>query len=173
MILIGLGANLESAQFGSPLEAMLVALERLAEAGLRIKDQSPWYRSAPIPASRQPWFVNGVARVDTALAPSALLALLHRVEAQMGRRRAGRWAARIMDLDLLSYNDYIVFGTQEKQIVLPHPRMTERAFVLAPLLDLVPDWRHPVTGDSAARLLSLLLPDQEIEKIAEAPIRTI
>lgn len=173
MILIGLGANLESAKFGSPLETLGTALEKLAEAGLRIKDQSPWYRSAPIPASHQPWFINGVACVDTALAPTALLALLHRIEAQMGRQRAGRWAARIVDLDLLSYNDSIVLGEPEKQIVLPHPRLKERAFVLAPLLDLVPDWRHPVTGDLAAHLLSLLLPEQEIEKIAEVSIGTL
>ena len=170
MILIGLGGNLESARFGMPLEALVVALARLAEAGLKIKDQSPWYRSAPIPASHQPWFTNGVACVETALAPQALLALLHRVEAHMGRKRVSRWGSRIVDLDLLSYNNIVISGEPEKQIVLPHPRLKERAFVLAPLLDLAPNWRHPVTGDLAACLLSRLPPGQKLEQLPDPPI---
>lgn len=165
MILIGLGGNLESAQFGPPLKALVVALEKLAEAGLGIICQSPWYRSAPIPVSPQPWYINGVARVETALAPIALLALLHRVEGQLGRQRAGRWDARTVDLDLLSYNDIVISGDSEKQINLPHPRLAERAFVLAPLVDIAPNWRHPVTGDLAVSLLSRLEFEQDLERI--------
>ena len=170
MILIGLGGNLESTQFGPPLKSLTVALERLSEAGLKIKDQSPWYRSAPMPVSHQPWFINGVARVETALAPYALLALLHRVEASMGRVRTDRWASRIVDLDLLSYDNIVISGEPGKQIVLPHPRLTERAFVLAPLSDLASDWRHPITGELATCLLSRLPPGQELERLAEAAI---
>ena len=167
MILIGLGGNLESVKFGLPLDALVMALDMLAEAGLRIKDRSPWYRSAPFPFSHQPWFINGVAHVETALAPPALLALLHRVEARMGRRRTTRWAARIVDLDLLAYGDTVISSKTENQVVVPHPRLSERAFVLAPLLDLAPNWRHPITGDLAAHLLSDLLPGQELEKTAD------
>ena len=167
MILIGLGGNLESAELGSPHEVLKTALYKLTYAGLRILDQSPWYRSAPVPASEQPWFINGVARVETALAPLALLALLHRVEANMGRQRAARWSARIIDLDLLTYKDIVIRGETENQLVLPHPRLAERAFVLAPLADLAPEWRHPVTGHLAGRLLAQLPPGQVLERMPE------
>ncbi len=167
MILVGLGGNLESAKLGSPKEVMKTALYKLTYAGLRILDQSPWYRTAPVPASVQPWFVNGVARVETALAPLALLALLHRVEADMGRRRTARWSARIIDLDLLSYKDIVISGKPENQLVLPHPRLAERAFVLAPLVDLAPEWRHPVTGHLAGCLLARLPPGQVLERLPE------
>ncbi|MBL6951459.1 MAG: 2-amino-4-hydroxy-6-hydroxymethyldihydropteridine diphosphokinase [Alphaproteobacteria bacterium] len=167
MILVGLGSNLESAEFGTPVEVLGAALKNIERAGVRLLGCSPWYRSAPVPASDQPWFVNGVARFETALAPQALLALLHRVEARLGRRRGARWAARIIDLDLLAYDESIIVGQGRNGLVLPHPRLHERAFVLAPLADLVPSWRHPVSGKSAAELLSALGGGQQLQKITD------
>src|SRR5512135_1345665 len=99
MILIGLGANLASPEFGAPPESLEAALALLAERGVRVVARSRWYRSAPVPPSGQPWFVNGVVAVETALEPAALLEVLHAVEARFGRVRRERNAARVLDLD--------------------------------------------------------------------------
>ncbi|MDA1099046.1 MAG: 2-amino-4-hydroxy-6-hydroxymethyldihydropteridine diphosphokinase [Proteobacteria bacterium] len=167
MILIGLGGNLESPEFGAPEQVLGASLNQLQQAGVRLLGRSPWYRSAPVPASDQPWFVNGVARIETALAPQALLALLHRVEARLGRRRGARWAARIIDLDLLAYGERVVADCGRDGLVLPHPRLCERAFVLAPLADLVPAWRHPVSGKLATELLAALAGGQQFHEITD------
>ena len=99
MILIGLGANLPSA-LGPPQATLEAALADLEKAGVAILARSPWYRSAPVPASNQPWYVNGVASIATALGPVGLLALLHQVEARIGRERRTRNEARAVDLDI-------------------------------------------------------------------------
>jgi 2-amino-4-hydroxy-6-hydroxymethyldihydropteridine diphosphokinase len=157
LILIGVGSNLPSPQFGSPLETCRAALDELAREGVTIRRRSRWYQSAPVPPSGQPWFVNAVAEVETDLSPEALLEALHRVEARFGRERRERNEARILDLDLLAYND-LVLGAPGP--VLPHPRMGERAFVLLPLAELAPEWRHPATGARISDLVSALPPDQ-------------
>jgi 2-amino-4-hydroxy-6-hydroxymethyldihydropteridine diphosphokinase len=167
MILLGLGGNLPSPKYGSPADVLAAALGLLPQWGVRVLDCSPLYRSEPVPVSQQPWFVNAVARLDTALAPQALLALLHRLEAGMGRVRGERWAARIVDLDLLAYGDRTIRPAGPDGLAIPHPRMAQRAFVLAPLADLAPDWRHPELGKSAAELLAALGPDQNLHKIGD------
>lgn len=163
-ILIALGANLPSPA-GPPRRTCEAALAALAEAGTRVIHRSSWYRSAPVPASDQPWFVNGVAAIETALDPEALLALLHAVERRMGRDRetpSERWAARALDLDLLDYQGEIrATGAP----ILPHPRLAERAFVLLPLAEVAPDWRHPETGRRVADLIAALPPDGGIERL--------
>ncbi len=133
-----------------------------ADAPVHIAARAPWYRSAPVPASDQPWFVNGVARLETELEPQALLAALHAVESALGRERRVRNEARAIDLDLLDYAGRIDPGPAP---VLPHPRLEGRAFVLAPLADLAPDWRHPVSGARAADLLARVDPAQHAEQI--------
>lgn len=164
MIYIGIGSNLATA-YGGPLATCHAALDRLsADAPVRVAACAPWYRSAPVPVSDQPWFVNGVARLDTALDPAALLAALHRVEAALGRVRRVRDEARGIDLDLLDYDGRIAV---DRAPILPHPRLTARAFVLAPLADLAPDWRHPVSGETAAALLARVDPAQRAERIAD------
>ena len=167
MILLGLGGNLNSPEFGPPVRVLGTALEQLQHAGVRLCLRSPWYRSAPVPASDQPWFINGVVRVHTALAPQALLALLHRIEMRLGRRRGIRWAARIIDLDLLAYGDRIIAGNGENGLILPHPRLHERAFVLAPLADVAPAWRHPILGKTPGEMLAVLGGIQELQKLAD------
>jgi 2-amino-4-hydroxy-6-hydroxymethyldihydropteridine diphosphokinase len=159
---VALGANLPSA-FGAPRATLEQALAVLDDGVLHLRELSPWYETAPVPASDQPWFVNAVARFATGLAPEAVLARLHEVEARFGRVRRERWEARVIDLDLIDLDGLI----REEPPVLPHPRMTERAFVLLPLADIAPDWRHPVDGRPIAELIAALPPGQQIRRMAE------
>jgi 2-amino-4-hydroxy-6-hydroxymethyldihydropteridine diphosphokinase len=126
--------------------------------------RSAWYRTAPVPASDQPWYVNAVAEVASDLPADALLAELHAVEAEFGRRRTVPNAARPIDLDLLDYHGEIA-APGPGRATLPHPRMTGRAFVLRPLADVAPDWRHPLTGEPIGELLAALPADQVAERI--------
>lgn len=154
MILIGLGANLPHVDWGSPRETCDGALEELCARGVAVLRRSRWYQSAPVPPSDQPWYVNGVAAVATDLDPVALLAVLHRIEEEFGRIRRVRNAARTIDLDLLAYGELV--HTQGAPPLLPHPRLHTRAFVLLPLAEVAPAWRHPVLGKTVTELIALL-----------------
>lgn len=173
MILIGVGANLPSPRHGPPRATCGGALAALAEAELSIVQRSQWYKSAPVPVSDQPWFVNGVVRVKTTLDPSRLLDLLLKTEESFGRRRGELNAARILDLDLLAYGEMVTDREQPNSDgmgapVVPHPRMHERPFVLLPLRDVAPGWRHPVSGMSVENLIRALPKGLEIEVMADA-----
>lgn len=150
MILIGLGANLPSPVHGSPRETLSAALAHIARSGVRVTAVSDWYSSAPVPASSQPRYVNGVAVLESDLAPGPLLQMLHDIEREFGRTRSERNAARTIDIDLLDHDGLV----QENWPVLPHPRLAERAFVLRPLRDVCPDWRHPLTDEGVDTLLA-------------------
>ena len=166
MIVIALGANLPSERFGPPRATLDAALERLAQAGVVPAARSAWYESAPVPPSDQPWFVNGVARVETTLEAPAVLETLHGVEAALGRQRGVANAARAVDLDLLDYHGRVTAPDAWPR--LPHPRLAERAFVVLPLAELAPAWRHPVSGLSAAELAARLPAGQTCRR-AESP----
>jgi len=161
VIFIALGSNLFSDAYGSPEDICVAAIKALEQRGISITARSRWFRTAPVPVSDQPWFVNGVIAVETLLPPSELLNLLHDVEAEFGRTRKVRNEARILDLDLIAYDDLIMTGSDGP--ILPHPRAHERAFVLLPLADVDPDWRHPVTGAAVADLIAALPSDQRAE----------
>ncbi|TMJ29043.1 MAG: 2-amino-4-hydroxy-6-hydroxymethyldihydropteridine diphosphokinase [Alphaproteobacteria bacterium] len=163
-IFLGLGANLPHERLGPPRGTLEAALAELGRRGVRTVRVSPWYRTAPVPASDQPWFVNAVAEVASVLPPDALLAELHAVEAAFGRARTVPNAARPIDLDLLDYRGEVAPGGPGRA-TLPHPRMTGRAFVLRPLADLAPAWRHPVTGRPIGELLTALPADQGAERL--------
>jgi len=163
MILIGLGANLEHPRYGPPRQTLEAALEALRKSGVVILARSRWYRSAPVPPSDQPWFVNAVASVETSLSPAALLARLHEIEAQFGRSRRRRNEARVLDLDLLAYHDRV--SAPGESPVLPHPRLAERAFVVLPLAEVAPDWRHPVSGLGVSELVGRLDPAETAEPL--------
>jgi 2-amino-4-hydroxy-6-hydroxymethyldihydropteridine diphosphokinase len=150
MILVALGANLTSPLHGGPVETLAAALAEMAVQGIEVDAMSRWYETAPVPISDQPWYVNGVARIRTMLEPSPLLTRLHEIEAAFGRVRTKVNAARAIDLDLLAYGDRI----EADWPVLPHPRLQERAFVLLPLRDVAPNWRHPVTGEDIGTMLA-------------------
>lgn len=163
LILIAIGANLPS-RFGPPEAACEAALGALEARGIAVVRRSRWWESAPVPVSDQPWYVNGVAVVETALAPAALLAELHAVEEAMGRVRTVRNAPRVIDLDLLAYGREVIDGA----LTLPHPRLAERAFVVLPVDEVAPDWRHPVSGASVAEMIAALPPGQDIRPLRKS-----
>jgi 2-amino-4-hydroxy-6-hydroxymethyldihydropteridine diphosphokinase len=158
-IFVAIGANLPSARHGEPLATCRAALPAMAAAGVRVVACARWYASRPVPAASQPMYVNGVVRVATDLSPSALLAVLHEIESAFGRVRGARNAARVLDLDLLTYANRV--SDVEGEPILPHPRMHERAFVLCPLAELAPAWRHPRFGIHIGALLAALPQGQE------------
>ncbi|XDZ64762.1 2-amino-4-hydroxy-6-hydroxymethyldihydropteridine diphosphokinase [Alphaproteobacteria bacterium LSUCC0684] len=155
-IFLGIGANLTPDGFSGPREGCLAAIESLAEDGIRVVALSPWYKTAPVPVSSQPWYQNAVVEIDTDMAPETLLAVLHDREARFGRVRMTRNEARVLDIDILDFRGEVRDGN----LVLPHPRLHQRAFVLYPLADLAPGWRHPVTGEEIAGLIDNLDPEQ-------------
>lgn len=162
-VFVALGANLEHPVYGPPRRALEVALKELGRREVVVRQVSPWYRTAPVPASDQPWYVNAVAEIETDMSADALLARLHEIEDAFGRVRTVPNAARLIDLDLLDFHGEIAAGGPGRAI-LPHPRMEGRAFVLRPLADLAPDWRHPHTGAPIQALLAALPADQAIER---------
>ena len=162
MILIGIGGNLESARFGPPRETLSAALEALEAERMRILTRSGWYRTEPVPRSDQPWFVNAVVSLATELGAADLLMFLQTTERQFGRVRGEPDAPRILDLDILDYQGEVMNATS---LVLPHPRLHERRFVLMPIAEIAADWRHPIFGLTAAQLLARLSSEQEIERL--------
>jgi len=168
VILIGLGGNLPSAPFGRPRATCGAALEILEAHGIAVQACSRWFESAPVPMSDQPWFVNGVAAVETSLDAPALVAEVLEIEAELGRRRTVPNAARTIDIDLIAYHDLVLDNAGPGSVTIPHPRMHERAFVLRPLADIAPDWRHPVSGAALADLLRALPADQICRPMPDA-----
>ncbi|NQU69258.1 MAG: 2-amino-4-hydroxy-6-hydroxymethyldihydropteridine diphosphokinase [Rhodospirillales bacterium] len=168
MLLVALGANLPNSEIGTPLDACEKALDCLTRRGVAVIKRSRWYQSAPVPRSDQPDFINGVAVVSSALSPADLLALLHDIEAELGRKRERVNEAREIDLDLLSYGDQVIgwpvspvstdkMGAEaDNGLILPHPRLHDRAFVLLPLRDVAPDWRHPVSGQDVEAMIRVI-----------------
>jgi 2-amino-4-hydroxy-6-hydroxymethyldihydropteridine diphosphokinase len=145
-VLVALGSNLPG-EYASAEALLEAALARFPGRGLRVVQRSSWWRSAAWPNPLDPPFVNGVARVDTEAAPSDVLSILHGIEAEFGRHRHIPNAPRTLDLDLIAYGRVV-----SDHPSLPHPRAHERAFVMRPLAEIAPQWRHPITGDSALRL---------------------
>ncbi len=130
-VLLGLGGNL-----GDPVATIGAALRRLEAEGVRITRRSRSYRTAPWGVTDQPDFVNICVAAETDLSPRALLELVQAVETALGRERTIRWGPRMIDIDILAYGDERV---DEPDLTIPHPRLTERAFVLVPLLDIAPE----------------------------------
>ncbi len=162
MIFIGIGSNLTSDNYNSKLDACRGSIELLRRNNIEISSQSSWYETLPIPASSQSNFINGVISVKTHLDSSHLLDLLLTIEAQMGRKRGVKNAARIIDLDLIAYNCEIV---ETETLTLPHPRLSQRAFVVRPIAEIAPDWRHPVLGLKINEVLTTLS-DQKITRLS-------
>jgi 2-amino-4-hydroxy-6-hydroxymethyldihydropteridine diphosphokinase len=164
VILIGIGSNVAAPQYGSPRETATAALDRFGAIGVELVCRSRWYLSEPVPTSDQPWFVNAVVVVATGLSPEPLLDRLLAVESQFGRVRGTRNAARTLDLDLIDYEGRVC---DTERLLLPHPRLQERRFVLAPLCEIAPQWRHPLIGLTATELLARLPAGQPIRVFSE------
>lgn len=173
--LVALGGNLPSEQ-GAPDDTLRAALADLEEAGLRILAVSRFFDTPCFPAGAGPDYVNAAARIEGRMTPRDLLDLLHRIEARHGRERLQRWGMRTLDLDLLAAGDTVLpdaatqtawrdlpAAQQSREtptdLILPHPRLQDRAFVLVPLADVAPDWVHPLTGQSVARMCAALPED--------------
>ncbi len=157
MILIALGSNL-TGPWGTPRQTLDRAIKEMHNHNIRIVRVSSFIETAPYGITNQPKFVNAVILVKTALSPETLLRALHLVEARAGRRRLKRWGPRTLDLDILDYNGQIRKSarTDIKPLVLPHPGIALRSFVLEPLAEIVPRWKHPVTYKTAALTLRQL-----------------
>lgn len=154
--IVALGANLGDPQ--ASFAAALRAIERdlgpiLARS--RFRETAPLVLPGDDPAEH-PSYLNGVVVVAVEVSPMAILSTLHGIEQALGRDRsaeAGRWQPRLIDLDLIALEDRVI---DSAELVLPHPRMQERHFVLAPLVEVWPDWRHPLLGKTALELLAAL-----------------
>lgn len=157
-IYLGIGANLTPDGFDSPREGCLAALDSLTEEGITVVAVSPWYKTAPVPVSDQPWFQNAVVQVETSLEAAALMAVLHDRESRFGRVRSQRNEARVLDIDIVDFRGQV----RNDNLNLPHPRMHQRGFVLIPLRDLDPAWQHPVSGVSIDNLIAALDPAEEV-----------
>jgi len=169
-VLIALGSNLPSPE-GSPAETVAAALTALGALGGAITPSRLWKSPAWPPGG--PPYVNAAARLETALPPETLLERLHGIEATFGRRRGDRWAARTLDLDLIAWGGAVRPDAETQEawrsldperqgreapatLILPHPRMQDRGFVLRPLAEVAPEWRHPLTGRTVREMLATL-----------------
>lgn len=160
-ILLGLGSNLGAAiaQLGKAAQELGGSVEDVLSSSV--------HRSAPVGYISQPDFLNLVCRARTDLPPLALLHELQRIEHAFGRTRPFPNAPRTIDIDILAYGDLIL---DTPELTLPHPRMHQRAFVLVPLAEIAPEWRHPVFGKTAAELLASGGPFERIERWGELPL---
>jgi len=173
--LVAVGSNLATKEL-TPLATLSAAIDVLQCKHVAVTAQSRVYRTPAFPAGSGPDFVNAALMVETTFESQDLLAHLHTAEAGFGRERNERWAARTLDLDLLAYGSAVLpdLATLRRwmdlpladqmthapdQMLLPHPRMHQRGFVLGPLMDIAPDWMHPVLGQTVRQMYQALPPE--------------
>jgi len=171
-VFIALGTNLPRNEHNLA-DSLKLALKALRNEGLYLRALSRFWRSPAFPPGSGPDYVNACAEITGPDAPAAVLAALHRIEARLGRERGARWGARVIDLDLLAAGEAVMPDAETEArwrllpleaqmretpetLILPHPRLADRAFVLIPLAEIAPLWRHPVTGKRVCDMLDRL-----------------
>ena len=154
-IYIGIGSNL-----GKKKENFLEALTRIARIpNTKIIKESSFYESEPLGDSKE-WYINGVIEIETELKPELLLQKFKNIERAMGRKKVRkRWGARIIDLDILLFNNLVM---EKRNVKIPHPEMHKRKFVLVPLSEIAPQVIHPVLGATISELLVNLKDDKRV-----------
>ncbi len=170
--LLALGGNMQS-DYGAVLDTQKAAIAGLQVDSIFPLKASEFYSTPCFPTGAGPDFVNSVVQIQTSLSAQALLAHLHDIEQEYGRVREKRWGMRTLDIDLIAYDDQVRPDIQTythwrdlsladqvqqapDQLILPHPRIQDRAFVLVPLMDVAPGWVHPVSGLTVAEMLEKL-----------------
>ena len=164
MIYIGIGSNLNGKNNETPLQNCKKALVELKKE-VNICKISSWYKSEPIPVSNQPWFINGVIEISTDKSSLDLLEFILSIEKVFGRVREKKNEARILDLDIIDYKKKILYI--KNKLIIPHPKMHERSFVLQPLSELNPKWMHPIKKKGIKELIRNLNDKQKISKISK------
>jgi 2-amino-4-hydroxy-6-hydroxymethyldihydropteridine diphosphokinase len=156
-IWISLGANIPGT-WGEPAVSLRRAIMELGNVGFHVFAQSSAYRTKPLGSGRQPIYLNMVIGMRGSTSPAMLLRLLKRLEHRAGRRKRGHWQPRPLDLDILDFGGRIVGRPSVRrldgQLLLPHPELHRRGFVLVPLSAIAPGWRHPVLAVGARQILA-------------------
>ena len=164
-IFIAIGANLEPEGYDNLHNALEDAVERLCDPPLDLLARSDWYVTKAVPVSDQPDFLNAVLSMTSQLNARETLATLHHLENSFGRQRAVVNEARVLDLDLLAYGQVIM---DEPDIILPHPRLSQRSFVLMPWAQIAPNWTHPSLKLTVAEMLDALPAADKVAPAIEA-----
>ena len=157
-VYVGIGSNLGDREF--LIRKAVESLRQLPQTN--VSGVSSLYDTEPVGETEQPPFLNAVAWIETELSPRELLWQMLLIEKRMGRVRSKRWGPRSIDLDLLFYDDELI---DEPDLQIPHPEAHRRAFVLYPLLELDPNFRHPVTGETVRRMIQKLPPNPPVRKL--------
>ncbi|MEM9967003.1 MAG: 2-amino-4-hydroxy-6-hydroxymethyldihydropteridine diphosphokinase [Pseudomonadota bacterium] len=186
-VLLALGGNIPS-KAGQPIDTVNAALALLPDYGFRVCAISSFYQTPAFPSGSGPEYVNAAARVQTSVSVNDVLERLHLLEAAFDRARAKRWGQRTLDIDLLAYDDLVIPSVETQTawrllapdaqlartpdaLILPHPRLQDRGFVLVPLAEIVPDWIHPVL-ERNARDLRDALPQSTLDEVQVLPRRS-